>query len=519
MSAQPDDAAEAGRQDEVFGFLSDPQTHGIGTPVQRIDTHGAAVFLAGDDAYKVKRAVRYPFLDFSTLEKRKAACETEIAVNRGNAPDIYIGAVAIVRDGGSLRIGGRGEIVEWAVHMRRFDESRTLDRIADRGEPMLELIPALTDAVLASHRRAPERRGEGPVAALLRHAADTVRDLEQTNDVLKEVGAGDVTRDLAARLNGIEQLMQRRSRDGHVRHCHGDLHLRNIVMIGERPVLFDALEFDETMAVCDVLYDLAFLLMDFWHRGLRAEANLIANRYLWGCADEAAEIEGLAALPAFMALRAAIRAKVAIEAARLGGDGAAKAAVEAGRYLDTARECLSERPARLVAIGGRSGTGKSTLAAKLSSGLGRPPGAVHLRSDIERKRLFKANEFDRLPDEAYKPEATRLVYGRLAELSEIALRAGQSVLADAVHLRESERARIEAVAAGAGAEFTGLWLEAPKDVLTQRVRNRRNDASDATAEVVAAQAAQDAGTVGWRRLDSSKDMGRLAAEAKGLIGG
>ncbi len=519
MGAQPKKVTKAGQQDEVFGFLADPKTHGIGTPVQRIDTHGAAVFLAGDDAYKVKRAVRYPFLDFSTLEKRKAACETEIAVNRGNAPGIYLGAVAIVRDGGDLRIGGRGEIVEWAVHMQRFDENRTLDRMADRGEPMLGRIPALADAVLASHRRAPERGGDEPVAAQLRHAADTMRNLEQAGDILKDGAAGDVTRDLAARLNGLEPLMRKRSRNGHVRHCHGDLHLRNIVMIGELPVLFDALEFDESMAVCDVLYDLAFLLMDFWHRGLRSEANLTVNRYLWGSVDEAAEIEGLATLPAFMALRAAIRAKVAIETARLGGDGAAKAAGEARRYLDTARECLSERTARLVAVGGRSGTGKSTLAARLSSGLGRPPGAVHLRSDIERKRLFEAGEFDRLPDEAYKPKVTRQVYERIAELSETALRAGQSVLADAVHLRESERDRIEAVTAGAGAEFTGLWLEAPKDVLAHRVESRRNDASDATVEVVAAQAAQDAGTIRWHRLDSSKDIGRLAVEAKMLIGG
>ena len=156
-------------QAEVFGLLGDPATFGLSAPVRRIDTHGAAVFLAGDDAYKVKRAVRFPFMDFSTLEKRRVACEAEIAVNRPNAPGIYLGVTPIARMGAGLSLGGAGEVVEWAVHMRRFDEEATLDRLADRQALPLELIAKLASVILLSHERAPLRDGESATRALERY--------------------------------------------------------------------------------------------------------------------------------------------------------------------------------------------------------------------------------------------------------------------------------------------------------------------------------------------------------------
>jgi predicted kinase len=299
-----------------------------------------------------------------------------------------------------------------------------------------------------------------------------------------------------------------------VRRCHGDLHLRNIALIAGAPVLFDAIEFDEKIAIGDVLYDLAFLIMDLWQRDLRAAANAVLNRYLWGSPDGEGEIRGLSALPLFLALRAVIRAKVAALAA---GQGAGEDKVrEAQDYFAAAGAFLAPDVPALIAVGGLSGSGKSTLAARLAPHLGRPPGAVHLRSDIVRKRLFEVPETERLPEDAYAEAATKRVYEALRHGAAAALRAGRTVVVDAVHLRPDERAAIAAVAAAEGAPFTGLWLDAPAPTLEQRVSARKGDASDADAAVVRRQLDLDPGSVAWHRLDAGADIAALAENALAL---
>lgn len=285
-------------------------------------------------------------------------------------------------------------------------------------------------------------------------------------------------------------------------------------MIDNRPVLFDAIEFDESLATCDVLYDLAFLLMDLWTRELKSHANLLFNRYLWTCEDVERQLKGLSLLPLFLSLRAAIRAKVAVLQ-----PGAGEHAAEARRHFEAACAFLAPSRADLVAIGGLSGTGKSSLAAALAASIGRAPGAVHLRSDIERKRIHGVGEFERLPREAYTPESAARVYERLRCLASLALEAGQSVIVDAVHLRPEERRDVEGTAARHKARFTGLWLEAPVDVLMERVARRERDASDATAEIVSLQADHLAGETDWIRLNASGELEDVIARANAAING
>jgi uncharacterized protein len=502
-------------QGDVFTFLTDPATHGLDQPVIRIDTHGACVFLAGPDVYKVKRAIRYPFMDFSTLEKRRLACENEIAVNKMYAPSIYLGAVPITRDDGALRIGGQGKIVEWAVHLRRFDENSTLDRLAERGELGPDLIPELATMVLESHRRAPVSSGEAATAALKAQAGDTLNELARGSDIFPPEQICKFQDAITSQLAALEPLLLRRAERGQVRRCHGDLHLRNIVLIEKRPVLFDAIEFDETIATCDILYDLAFLIMDLWERRLRREANLLLNRYLWGCDDEDLQLEGLAALPVFLSLRAAIRAKVAAELARLSPSDRGTAEADARRYFSAASSFISAHSLHLIGIGGLSGTGKSTLAALLAPAIGRPPGAVHLRSDIERKRHFGIGELEPLPAADYAPEISQNIYRRLRQLAGIALQAKSSVLVDAVHLREEERDALTQVARDTGASFVGFWLDAPVKVLHARVATRSGDASDATPKIVSAQAEQSIGNLAWHRLDASEAPDTLVRRTLG----
>lgn len=503
-------------QRNVFVFLQDPRTFGLSNSVTRIDTHGAAVFLAGRDVYKVKRAVHFPFMDFSTLEKRHAACEAEIAVNRENAPDLYLGVVPITRRGAVLRLGGDGRVIEWAVHLRRFDENATLDRLAAKGPLGQELTDKLAEAVVAAHRRVAPKDGAAATRALRRLLTETADELGNTPDLFPSKAVVAFGHALIAAFDKAEPLLLRRGVQGQVRHCHGDLHLGNLVLIDGAPVLFDAIEFNETIAISDILYDLAFLLMDLCERGLRVDANRLMNRYLSLSDDEPLQITGFAAMPLLLSLRAAIRAKVT---AALFRQDPKKANLrdDARGYFDAAVRFLAPVPPILVAIGGLSGTGKTTLAAAIAPELGRAPGAIHVRSDVERKRLFAVAETVRLSADAYRPEVSARVYARLHDLAESALRAGQAVIVDARHQRPDERAAIAAVAARAGVPFFGVWLEAPLDVLTRRVAGRHGDASDATAAVVAAQAKETVGALAWPRLDASQPLEVLRRTALGVV--
>ena len=502
-------------QHDVFALLEDSKTYRLDGPVIRIDTHGAAVFLAGRDVYKVKRAVRFPFMDFSTLEKRRAACEAEIEVNKENAPDLYLGVLPITRDGEKLHLDGRGQIVEWAVHLRRFDENATLDRLAAKGPLGGELTDKLARAVVAAHRRAPQRDGFAATRALRGVVTETLEELAAASSVFPAKSVAAFGRALVAAFDMAEPLLLRRGAQAQVRRCHGDLHLGNLALIDGAPILFDAIEFDDAIATSDILYDLAFLVMDLCERDLRADANRLLNRYLSFSDDEPAQIEGLAALPLFLSLRAAIRAKVI--AARIGSDARKEVLQkEALGYFDAAVRFLAPAPPRLIAIGGLSGTGKTTLAAAMAPALGQAPGAVHLRSDVERKRLFAVAETTRLPADAYRREVTATIYGTLHDLAEKALRAGRVVIVDATHHHLDERDAIAAVASRAGVPFLGLWLEAPANVLTRRVTDRRGDASDATADIVAAQVKDPVGAVSWRRLDASQPLQALTTSALSL---
>jgi predicted kinase len=298
-----------------------------------------------------------------------------------------------------------------------------------------------------------------------------------------------------------------------VRRCHGDLHLRNIVVVDGEPVLFDAIEFDPAIATGDILYDLAFALMDLWERDLRPAANLLLASYL-SLSDEP-QFSGLAALPVFMSIRAAIRAKVeAANIVHVSGVEQAKEKEAARRYFVFAEAFLRPAPPRLVAVGGLSGTGKSTLAAALAPEIGRAPGAILLRSDVERKHLFAVEETTRLPDEAYGEAASRETYARLARKAGLALRAGHSVVIDAVLAHARERQAAARLADDLGVPFVGLWLEAPLALRLKRVGVRARDASDADARIVAAQMAAPLAEDGWSALETAGDLAALIEAAR-----
>lgn len=510
-------SATDGDQPAVLRLLGDPATYGAGVDrVERLDTHGAVVFLAGDRAYKVKRAVAYPYMDFSTLEKRKRFCLREREINRRTAPDLYLDVVAVTREGDRLSLGGSGEPVEWVLVMRRFPQEDLLSVQAETGRLTAATVVALADSVAQFHDTAEERReaasGAAAIEWVVRENGDEFLVRE---DLFAAAAARRLTDQGLALLARHRNLLDRRALAGKVRLCHGDLHLRNVVLLDGRPTLFDAIEFNDAIACIDVMYDLAFLLMDLDHRGLRPFANLVLNRYL----QHRDEIAALAVLPLFLSARAAVRAKVAASAEIMVKEAAARRRRrdEAAAYFARALEYLAPPPPRLVAVGGLSGTGKTTLARALAPGLGASPGALHLRSDVLRKTLAKVGELERLPPDSYTPQASAAVYAALGRQAAAGLAAGQAVIVDAVFARPEERDAIAQVARDAGAAFHGLWLEADASVMKDRVTAREGDASDATAAVVDRQLAYDLGVIDWLHLDAGLPTTVLREEADRIL--
>jgi aminoglycoside phosphotransferase family enzyme/predicted kinase len=502
-------------QAEVLDFLADPATHG-GAAVERIDTHISAVFLAGERVFKLKRALRLSFLDFTDLAARKAACDAEYAINRRATPALYQGVVAVTRNpDGGLELGGDGAVVDWVVAMCRFDQETLFDRLARRGDLDRARIHELTEAIFAFHTTAPLRPDKGGVAGLT-WTIDTNR-VSMLPNVPKILDGAKVDR-LAERshaaLARLGPLLESRRDSGLVRQCHGDLHLGNLCLFEGHPALFDAIEFSEDIACIDVFYDLAFLLMDLDRRGSRRQASWVMNHYL----DLSGDYAGIAALPLFLSARAAIRAHIsALMASQAKGKRRDELAGDARSYLDSALAYLDPPAPRLLAVGGLSGSGKSRMGRELAPFLG-VPGAAVVRTDSLRKHLMGVGIHERLRSDGYTAAISERTYQVLFDTCAALLAAGHSVVADGVFAKAEQRQAIEALAAQAGVRFDGLWLEVPPEVGATRIVERKANVSDATPKVLERQLAYDLGAITWTRIDSSPPKDVTLAVGRAALG-
>jgi aminoglycoside phosphotransferase family enzyme/predicted kinase len=458
-----------------------------------IETQSAAVFVGADTVWKLRRAIRLPFLDFTTAAERRRTALRELELNAPHTPGLYRDVVPVTRTEGGVELDGPGEPVDWVLRMAPVPAADFLDAVAARGELTPDVLDALGDAVAAYHAALPPL-AQDPVASLTK------------------VIAGNRTAALAAGLDGAAvqawaasaqtaldrqaATLRARARAGFVRRCHGDLHLGNLCLWHGQPTPFDALEFDEALASIDTGYDLAFLLMDLEMRADRAAANRVLNRYVARSGDAGV----VAATGLYQSLRAMVRAHV--EASGGHTDAATS-------YLARAASGLQPSPPRVVAIGGLPGTGKSTLARALAPDLGPPPGALVLRSDEIRKRQQRVTPETRLPPAAYTSAASAAVFAELAAMTATAIAAGHSVIADATFMTMQQRASVRAAAGSA--PFLGLWLQAPLGVLEARVAARRDDASDAGLAVLRSAAAHDPGAGDWQAVAAADGGAALTA--------
>jgi aminoglycoside phosphotransferase family enzyme/predicted kinase len=506
-------------------------------PPRLIETHISWVILVGDFAYKLKKPLDLGFLDFSTLDKRRACCDAEIRLNRRLAPDIYLGVVAVAGSPDAPRFEGEGPVLEWAVKMRAFPADATLDREA---EVSAEQIDAIADAVAAFHGAvdvAPADSAYGlpemvraPITANFEHLRALLPPPSGEPPLGEDKGRGEGARVQGASRpcslspspspeGGGELLLDRieawsraegerladhfaaRKADGYIRECHGDLHLGNIAWIpdspppfpkGEmknqgRPLIFDAIEFNPDLRFIDVINEIAFLTMDLRHRGRDDLAWRCLNRYLEHTGDYA----GLAALPYYQVYRAMVRAKVAAILATQRADRTNVDFGECRRYLELADRLAHDRHPALILMHGVSGSGKTWYSRQLLERLG----AVRLRSDVERKRLFglAARESSAgVPGGIYTREAGERTLARLLEQARELLTAGFSVIVDATFIRRDWRDPFARLAQELGLPWFIAAAEAPAEVLRERVAHRMvtgHDASEAGLEVLESQLA------------------------------
>ena len=467
MSTPPSEpAALADARQRVIALQAWLEAQGAG-PVQRIETHISWVLLGTTHAWKLKKPVHLPFLDFTTLEARRRFCHEELRLNRRLAPALYLDVVD-VRDAAHPHIGGPGEVVDFAVRMQRFPDGALWSEQVAAGTLAARHLDAMARRLAAFHRDAPCAPVDSTFGSA-RAQSHVTRQLIGTLDAMQPGPAWEPLRAwLESSIGRLSPLWEARRASGRVRECHGDLHLANVVLVGDEPTAFDAIEFDDELRWIDVLDDVAFLVMDLLAHGKGGQAFRLLDAWL----EDSGDHDGVPALRFYLVRRALVRwmaRTMAPHAPARGPD-----------YLALARSIAQGSDPRLAITHGLPGSGKSFV----SQGMLEAAGAIRLRSDVERKRLFglgaRQSSHASVPGGIYDANTTLRTYARLHDAAALALSAGWPVIVDAAFLRREERARFEALAASMAVPFTIVECTAPRAELQRRILQRQASGGDAS---------------------------------------
>ena len=446
-------------EQEIIAFLSDGASYGQpGAAVTRIDTHCSIAFLLRERAYKRKRPIAFSALDYRTIEQRHAACRAELAFNRRTAPELYLGVASICRKpDGALAFDAGGEVADWVVVMRRFDQADRLDSVAERDRLGAGLMIRLADEIADFHHKAAPQLEMGGAAGLRNAIEHNHADHATVEAILSREAIASLREASLGALAAHERKLDRRREAGRVRRCHGDLRLANICLIDGRPTLFDAIEFSEELTSIDVLFDLAFLLVDLLERKAAFAACVLLNRYLDATGDD----EDLAVLPLMMTIRMGTRAFTLAASSQRRTDPAdlRRLQGEAQAHIALALSLLTKQRPRLVALGGLEGGTKSKLARALAAVLAPTGSARVLSPEPIRKKLLDMSPHARPRHTAYGRKVTEQVYAAMTAKARRLLGGGTTVIVDADFYHRAHRDAIAQAASGVSVPFSGLWLE------------------------------------------------------------
>ena len=460
----------------VLAFMNDASSYPHSVErIRHVETHISHVFLTGEVAYKIKKPIRLPFLDFSTRTLRKKFCQRELELNSRFAPALYERVVSICQTKEGLAFGDEGEAVEYAVRMKQFDDGDLFSERLASGNLTREQILAMTDQIISFQRSArvtPEYWSYDAVENVMLDNFQICRDSCPT--VLSHATLA-ATLDLCREgLKKNQQLIENR-RLTHVKELHGDLHLGNMCLFEGKPLMFDGIEFSEAYACCDEWADTAFFVMDLMFQRQEGWATTVINRVL----EQTDDFGGLPLLNLYIAYRAMVRAKV--NCLKLTGEAGSREELTAHArgHLALANRVLTPQETPVIVVAGLSGSGKTTLARALTE----PLGALHIRSDVVRKHLLGIPLLQQAGSEAYQSQTNRLTYAGLIERARCAAATGRPIILDAVFGNQETRDAARLFAEACGLPWIGLWCEVSPEVARARLRTRRGDASDADEEV------------------------------------
>ena len=424
----------------LVSLIDDSQVPaGMVDPDAIITTHCAHIVLTHNRAYKIKRAVKYSYLDMLELNVRERLCKRELEINKPGLPNTYLDVLPITKgDDAKLSLDGDGDIVEWVLVMKRFSVHRVLDNMAKNGTLSVEIAKQVGKCIARYHESLPCVKTSDGYDRMNEIVVELIDELSAPQHHFSHKLLEQFATQGKAVVDAQSDLLNSRAENGYIKRCHGDLHLRNLVLMEDGPHPFDALEFDERLATIDVLYDLAFVLMDLSHRNLLEHENNLLNQYVVRC--EPVDLEGLALLPLFLFCRAGVRAMTTAQSTiQQSTLQQLKPNQEALQYFNLALSYLAPASPALITIGGYSGSGKSTIASQIAVNLN----AIMLSSDVERKAQLHVSETQQLPATSYTTKSSRLNYQRLRDKARFALLASQTVVVDATFLSKEQRVNIE----------------------------------------------------------------------------
>ncbi|MDJ0743565.1 MAG: AAA family ATPase [Xenococcaceae cyanobacterium MO_167.B27] len=479
---------------EISALISQMQQsefypHPVADNIELVQTHVSYVLLTGDYAYKLKKSVNFGFLDYSTLEKRKHFLDAEISLNSAIAPELYLEVLPITQEGEKFILNGSGEPVAYTLKMRQFPQENLFINLFDAGKLSIEKMEELGKIVAEFHKNAVTNEYISSFGKVekIRQAFD--ENYAQTQGYIGRAQTQEQLTATQAYTDNFfaerEDLFNSRINNNKIKECHGDLHLKNICLWQDKIQLFDRIEFNEPFRFVDVIYDVAFAMMDLEAKGKQDFANAFLNTYL----EETGDWEGLPLLPLYLSRQAYVRAKVTsflLDDPAIPETVKQEASQTATNYYKQAWEYTQRKSGKLILMSGLSGSGKTTVAKTIA----RNTGAIHIRSDAVRKHIAGIALEATGSDSIYTPQMNQKTYDRLLELGVMLVQEGFTVILDAKYDRIDYRHKVIDAIKLHNISLQIIHCTAPLEVLRDRLNQRSGDISDATADLLTTQQAK-----------------------------